>query len=106
MPADEGLGFDNYQGVSPGEESRPQEQRKTSGGGELAGWNSVFLVEGKLLAQEQYFGTQGSPGRKCQSQEMGALGDGSNKDKKQRTNDRSSCTVLSMFTWGLTGSSL
>ena len=85
MPADEGLGFDNYQGVSPGEESRPQDQRKTSGGGELAGWNSVFLVEGKLLAQEQYFGTQGSPGRKCQSQEMGALGDGSNKDKNQRS---------------------
>src|SRR5215472_6609337 len=104
MPADEGLGFDNYQGVSPEEESRPQEQRKTSGGGELAGWNSVFLVEGKLLAQEQYFGTQGSPGRKCQSQEMGALGDGSNK--RIRTNDRNSCTVLSMFTWGLTGSSL
>src|SRR5215831_7698542 len=85
MPADEGLGFDNHQGVSPGEESRPQDQRKTSGGGELAGWNSVFLVEGKLLAQEQYFGTQGSPGRKCQSQEMGALGDGSNKDKNQRS---------------------
>src|SRR5215472_13660494 len=85
MPVHEGLGFDHHQGVSPGEESRPQDQRKTSGGGELAGWNSVFLIEGKLLAQEQYFGTQGSPGRKCQSQEMGALGDGSNKDKNQRS---------------------
>jgi len=46
-------------------------KEKRAAAGALAGWNSVFLVEGKLLAQEQYFGTQGSPGRKCQSQEMG-----------------------------------
>jgi hypothetical protein len=44
----------------------------------------VFLVERELLAQEQYFGTQGRPGRKYPSQELDALDDCSNKDKKQR----------------------
>ena len=44
----------------------------------------MFPVEGKLLAQEPDFGTQGGSGRKCQSQELDALGDYSNKDKKQR----------------------
>ena len=42
----------------------------------------MFLVEHQLLAQEQYLGTQGSPGRKCPSQELDALGDYSNKDKE------------------------
>ena len=44
----------------------------------------MFPEEGKLLAQEPDFGTQGGSGRKCQSQELDALGDYSNKDKKQR----------------------
>jgi hypothetical protein len=65
----------------------------------------VFLVEHQLLVQEQYLGTQGSPGSKCPSQELDALGDYSNKERI-RSNDRSSCTILSMFTWGMTGSSL
>jgi len=65
MPADEGLWFDNHQGLSPVEESGPQQQRKAGSGGELARWNSVFLVEHELRAQEQHFGTQGGPGRKC-----------------------------------------
>jgi hypothetical protein len=70
----------------------------------------VFLVEPQLLAQEQYLGTQGSPGSKCPSQELDALGDYSNEDKKQRLKHSRrmvpSCTILSMFTWGMTGSSL
>ena len=45
----------------------------------------MFLVEHQLLTQEQYLGTQGSPGTKYQSQELDALGDYSNKDKKQRS---------------------
>ena len=85
MPADEGVWFDNHQCLSPVEESGPPHQRKARRGGELARWNSVFLVEHQLLAQEQYLGTQGSPGRTCQSQELDALGDYSNKDKKQRS---------------------
>jgi hypothetical protein len=84
MPADEGLWFYDQQCLSPVEKSGPQHQRKARSNAELARWNSVFLVEGKLLAQEQYFGTQGSPRRKCQVQELEALGDYSNKDKKQR----------------------
>ena len=45
----------------------------------------MFLVESKLLAQEQYFGTQGSSRRERPSHELNALGDCSNKDKKQRS---------------------
>src|SRR5215468_366161 len=100
MPADEGLGFDNYQGVK-NRDHKTKEKRAV--GGERAGWNSVFLVEGKLLAQEQYFGTQGSSGRKCHRKKWVLW---ATVVIRIRTNDRSSCTVLSMFTWGFTGSSL
>jgi hypothetical protein len=102
MPADEGLGLDNHQCLSPAEESGPQQQRKARSGGELARWNSVFPVESKLLAEEQYFGTQGSSGRKRQSQEMNALGDCSNKDKQRSEQLRG----LEHVYLGLTASSL
>jgi len=103
MLADEGLGFDNHQCVSPVEESRPQDQRKTSGGGELAGWNLVFLVEGKLLSQKQYLRTQAAREESANRRKWVLW---AAVEIRIRTNDRSSCTVLSMFTWGLTGSSL
>ena len=83
MPTHEGFRFDDHQRLSPVEELRPQHQRKTRTGGELAGRNLVFLVEHRLLAQEQYLGTQRGPGRKCQPQELDGLDDGCNKDKKK-----------------------
>jgi len=78
-------GLTIIKGLSPVEESGPQHQRKTRTSGERAGWNLVFLVEGKLLAQEQYLGTQGSPGRKRQPEELDALDDYCNKDKEKRS---------------------
>jgi len=83
MPTHEGFRFDDHQRLSPVEESRPQHQRKTRTGGELAGCNLVFLVEHQLLAQEQYLCTQGGPGRKCQPPELDGLDDCCNKDKKK-----------------------
>jgi len=48
-------------------------------------WNLVFLVEHQLLVQKQYLGTQGSPGRKRQPEELDALDDYCNKDKEKRS---------------------
>jgi hypothetical protein len=59
MPADQGLGFDNDQGISPIDETRPEEEGETGGVVWSSRLDSPLLIEGQLLSQKQDFRAQG-----------------------------------------------
>jgi len=59
MPADQRLGFDDYQGLFPIAEARPDDERKTGGVVQSSWLDLSLLIEGQLLSQKQDFCAEG-----------------------------------------------
>src|SRR5215471_16068873 len=59
MPANQGLWFDDYQGLFPLAEARPDDERETGGVVQSSRLDLPFLIEGQLLSQEQDLRAQG-----------------------------------------------
>jgi hypothetical protein len=59
MPANQGLGFDDDQGLFPIAEARPEDQGETGGVVQSSWLDLPLLIEGQLLSQEQNLRAQG-----------------------------------------------
>ena len=59
MPADQGLGFDDYQGLFPIAEARPEDERETGGVVQSSRLDLPLLIEGQLLSKEQNLRARG-----------------------------------------------
>ena len=59
MPANQRLEFDDYQGLFPIAEARPEDERETGGVVQSSRLDLPLLIEGQLLSQEQNLRAQG-----------------------------------------------
>ena len=59
LPADQGLGFDDDQGVFPIAEARPKDEGETGRVVRSSRLDLPLLIEGQLLSQEQNLRAQG-----------------------------------------------
>jgi hypothetical protein len=59
MPANQGLGFDDDQGLFPIAEARPEDKRETGRVVQSSRLDLPLLIEGQLLSQEQNLRAQG-----------------------------------------------
>jgi hypothetical protein len=59
MLADHGLGFDDYKGLFPIAELRPEDERETAGVAQSSRSDLPLLIEDQLLSQEQHLRAQG-----------------------------------------------
>ena len=59
MPANQGLGFDNEQGLFPIAEARPEDKRESGRVVQSSRSDWSLLIKGQLLSQEQDLRAQG-----------------------------------------------
>jgi len=60
MPANQGLWFDDYQGLFPLAEARPDDQKETGGVVQSSRLDLSLLIQSQLPSQEQDLRAQGS----------------------------------------------
>ena len=73
MPADEGGGLHNGQGLAPVKPAREPDQGKAGSIGGAARFDVVLLIEGKLLPQEEIFRGQYRRWTQTEAQELQAI---------------------------------
>ena len=84
MPADQRLWFDDYQGISPIAEARPEDERETGGVVQSSRLDLPLLIEGQLLSQEQDFRAKGCARAEQETEEKKPVRDQIGDQVKQR----------------------
>ena len=75
MPANQGLGFDDDQGLFPIAEARPEDERETGGVVQSSRLDLSLLIEGQLLSQEQDLRAQGCARAEQETEEKKSVRD-------------------------------
>ena len=84
MPADQRLGFDDYQGLFPIAEARPDDERKTGGVVQSSCLDLPLLIECQLLSQEQDLRAKGCARAEEETEEKKPVRDQVGDQVKQR----------------------
>jgi hypothetical protein len=84
MPADQGLWFDDYQGLFPIAEARPEDERGPGGAVQPSWLDLQLLIKGQLPSQEQDFRTQGYARAEQESEEKKSICEQIGAQFKQR----------------------
>jgi len=75
MPANQRLGFDDYQGLFPIAKTRPDDERETAGVVQSSWLDLPLLIEGQLLSQEQDLRAQGCARAEQETEEKKSIRD-------------------------------
>jgi len=73
VPADQGLGPDDHQGIFPIEQPRPNHERETGGVVQSSRLRLPFFIESQLLSQEQDFCAQGRARAEHETEETASV---------------------------------
>jgi hypothetical protein len=84
MPADQRLGFDDYQGLFPIAEAKPDDEGETGGIVQSSWLDLPLLIEGQLLSQEQDLRAQGCARAEEETEEKKPVRDQVGDQVKQR----------------------
>jgi len=84
MPANQGFGFDDYQGLFPTAETRPEDETDTGGVVQSPRLDLPLLIEGQLLSQEQNLRAQGCARAEQETEEKKYVRDQIDDQAKQR----------------------
>jgi hypothetical protein len=84
MPPDQGLWFDDYQGLFPIAEARQEDERETGGVVQSSWLDLPLLIEGQLLSQEQNLRAQGCARAEQETEEKKSVRDQIGDQVKQR----------------------
>ena len=84
MPANQRLGFDDYQGLFPIAEARPEDETDTGRVVQSSRLDLSLLIEGQLLSQEQDLRAQGCARAEQETEEKKSVRDQIGDQVKQR----------------------
>jgi hypothetical protein len=84
MPTNQGLGFDNDQGLFPIAEPRQEDAGETGGVVQSSRLGLPLLIEGQLLSQEQDFRAEGRARSEHETEEKKSIYDQIGDQVKQR----------------------
>ena len=85
MPANQGLGFDDDQGLFPIAEARPEDETDTGRVVQSSRMDLSLLIEGQLLSQEQDLRAQGCSRAEQETEEKKSVRGQISDQVEQRT---------------------